>query len=318
MKRQKTPFKLLLIVAVILPLFLALLIREPAPLEGQIRFAVDPAFMLSYNGLSALEELYNVEFPTVYELAIGLTHEALRQKDVDIGMGFTTDGKMKELDLIALKDDLGFFPANNPALVVRRDALEKHPQIPGVIHTIVSKLHADTMIHLNYAVDIEERDPFDVALDWLLEHNLLPKKQEIEAEATPLIIGSMLFTEHQVLSSLIIMALKYEGIPIYEKTYLLQTDETYRSHLLAGDIDMYWEYLRRGWGYLFEEKEDLNDTQEVFLELARKDAENEIIWLDYAPFSSSYTIIMRKEHAKDLGITTLSELAQWLERREEK
>lgn len=309
---KKSPKKLILVLLLLLPLIVTLFTREPPVLEGQVKFAVDPVFLLRYNGLSALEEMYNIQFPSIYEMAIGLTHEALRQEDVDIGMGYTTDGKIKELDLIALEDDLDFFPANNPALVVRRDVLEMYPEIREVMNDIISKLHADTMIQLNYLVDIEELDLFDVASNFLLEHQIPLEKKVIDTETTPLIIGSMQFTEHQILNSLTIKALEAKGVPVQEKTYLIQTEENQRTDLLEGHIDMYWEYLETGMNLLFEEEREEKDIQEVFHQLAIKDAENDIIWLDYAPFSSSYTIIMRREHAEDLGITSLSELAEWM------
>lgn len=305
---------ILIMSLLVLPLLGTCLIRDSKPLEEEVKFAVDPAFLIHYDGLSSFEETYGLKFDGVYEMVIGLTHEAIRQEDVDVGMGFTTDGKIKELDLVPLEDDRNFFPANNPALLVREEVLNKYPEIREVSGQLSSLLHAETMIYLNYLVDIKEREPFDVACNLLLEEGMISSIPERSFDDSSMSIGSMAYTEHQILTNLMMIALLYRGIPVVEKRYLLPTTEALRIDTLEGSIEMYWEYLTNGWEQLFEEEEEPSkDSRELFLQVAGEDAANDLIWVDYMPFRSTYTIIMRSEQARELDIQTISDLAAWLE-----
>jgi len=39
-----------------------------------------------------------------------------------------------------------------------------------------------------------------------------------------------------------------------------------------------------------------------------------LIWLDYAPLNKTYTIMMRADHAAEYDISTISDLAEWVEK----
>ncbi len=138
-----------------------------------VEFATDHEFMVREDGYPALQELYGFEFDEVYDMAIGLTHEALRDGDVDVAMGFATDGKIAELELVNLIDDQEFFPVYNPAPVFRAEMLEEYPEMENLLADVAALLDTDTMIHLNYLVDVEDEDPRDAARDFLLEHGLI-------------------------------------------------------------------------------------------------------------------------------------------------
>jgi len=148
-------------------------IEEQQAAGNEVDFATDHEFMVREDGYPALQELYGFEFDQVYDMAIGLTHEALRDGDVDVAMGFATDGKIAELGLVNLEDDRGFFPVYNPAPVIRLEMLEEYPEIEGLLSEVAALLDTDTMIQLNYTVEVEGEEPRDVARDFLLEHGLI-------------------------------------------------------------------------------------------------------------------------------------------------
>lgn len=301
---------LLLIALILLCLFGACKNEEPEAVKEPVTVALDPNFKLLEYGLSALEDTYHFQFSHIYEMTIGLTHEALYNKDVDVGLGFTTDGKIKELDLVKLQDDKKAFPANNPALVVRREVLEEHPTLQETLKEIISCLDAETMITLNYLIHIKEEDPYEIAYHWLQENSFLKDDPPAQVQGDPVIIGSTLMTEQQILKNLTFIALTHQGIPMEEKTYLLET-RGYPPDLLEGHIHMYWAYLAHSMHYLLGE-EGITHPQKSLERLAQRDKPHDLIWLLYAPFNSYYTLIMRKDKAQELGIETISHLAQWI------
>ena len=51
--------------------------------------------------------------------------------------------------------------------------MKKHPEIEDTIAPLIGHLDADTMISLNYQVDIEKKSEREVAIAYLKEQGLL-------------------------------------------------------------------------------------------------------------------------------------------------
>ncbi|ANS29400.1 glycine betaine/carnitine/choline binding protein [Rhodococcus opacus] len=85
------------------------------------------------------------------------------------GEVFTTDGRIIALDLVLLEDDRQFFPKYNPAITMRKDFAEAHPQVAEVMAPISAALTNEEITELNRRVDVEGEEPADVARDWLVE-----------------------------------------------------------------------------------------------------------------------------------------------------
>ena len=103
----------------------------------------------------------------------GLVYKALKDKQVDVSMGFATDGRIAAFGFINLVDDKSYFPIYNPAPVVRADILKKYPEIEGILKPISEKLTTAEMQKLNAMVDIEHKDISKVAGEWLKKNGLL-------------------------------------------------------------------------------------------------------------------------------------------------
>lgn len=141
----------------------------------EVAFATDHEFYARPDGFPALEELYGFQFPRdkVLTMDPGLTYQALRDGQVQVAMGFATDGRIEAFDFVNLEDDQHFFPVYNPAPVVRQEVLDKWPEVAEILGQIGPKLDTETMINLNYQVDIEEKEPRDVAGEWLRSQGLI-------------------------------------------------------------------------------------------------------------------------------------------------
>lgn len=86
-----------------------------------------------------------------------------------------TDGRIPALGLLLLEDDQRFFPKYNAALVMRRDFAEAHPAVIRVMEPISALLTNPTITELNRQVDVEGREPADVARDWLVAEGFVTK-----------------------------------------------------------------------------------------------------------------------------------------------
>jgi osmoprotectant transport system substrate-binding protein len=106
-------------------------------------------------------------------MSSGLLYKALKDGQLEVAMGFATDGRIKGFDLVVLQDDKQFFPVYNPAPVVRKETAEKYPELESIFAELAKKLDTDAMTQLNYQVDIEHQSPKAVAEAWLKSVGLL-------------------------------------------------------------------------------------------------------------------------------------------------
>ncbi len=84
------------------------------------------------------------------------------------GEVFTTDGRIKGLDLVVLQDDKSFFPRYNATVAIRTPIAQQYPEIADVTAPISAALTNDEITELNRQVDIDGREPADVARDWMV------------------------------------------------------------------------------------------------------------------------------------------------------
>lgn len=89
------------------------------------------------------------------------------------GSATTTDGRNIALDLVILDDDQRFFPKYNAALVMSKKFADAHPQVAEVMAPVSKLLTDATMTELNRQVDVDGREPADVARGWLAEHGFV-------------------------------------------------------------------------------------------------------------------------------------------------
>lgn len=137
-----------------------------------LRFGAEYDFYEREDGYPGLETLYGFAFEDKSELDIGLKYQAIAEDQVDVINVFSTDGRLKEHDLVVIEDDLNFFPSYFAATLVREETLEKYPELEEVIEMLSGVISNDEMIEMNYDVEINKREPKDVAKDFLEKKGL--------------------------------------------------------------------------------------------------------------------------------------------------
>jgi len=141
----------------------------------KIRFGLNAEFYARADGYRALQKAYGFEFPSdkIIKMSSGLLYKALKDGQLEVAMGFATDGRIKGFDLVVLQDDKQFFPVYNPAPVVRKETAQQYPELETIFAELAGKLDTDAMTQLNYEVDIEHKSPKDVAQEWLKSVGLI-------------------------------------------------------------------------------------------------------------------------------------------------
>jgi osmoprotectant transport system substrate-binding protein len=144
-----------------------------APIAPKWRAGVGYEFLERPDGFPGWSARYNLRFaapPNVMDL--GLLYRALVDHQVDIVAGNSTDGLIDSLHLVALEDDLHYFPPYDAVPIVRRSALEKFPQLRAALADLHNKLTAADMRHLNAQIDADQLDVATVVRAFRAAKNL--------------------------------------------------------------------------------------------------------------------------------------------------
>ncbi|MGM0665439.1 MAG: glycine betaine ABC transporter substrate-binding protein [Thermodesulfobacteriota bacterium] len=141
----------------------------------ELTIGVNAEFWERPDGFKPLMKLYDFQVPygKVRKMDSGLVYQALRDKNVDVSMGFATDGRIAAFGFVILEDDKNYFPTYNPAPVVREDALKKYPELKEIFNPLVEKLTTEEMQKLNGKVDLEDEDDERAARDWLEANGII-------------------------------------------------------------------------------------------------------------------------------------------------
>lgn len=143
-------------------------ISQAAAYTPQWRAGFGYEFMERPDGFKRLVTTYGLRFaepPRIMDL--GLLDRALKDKQVDLIAGNTTDGLIPTLDLFVLEDDRHYFPPYEAMPVIRQQVLVRHPELVGVFNELAGKISDADMRQLNYAVDGEHRDVKQVVQEFL-------------------------------------------------------------------------------------------------------------------------------------------------------
>lgn len=144
-----------------------------AKYAGDFIFGAEYDFFEREDGYNALADAYKFQFKKTVDMDNGLKYQALYDKKIDVMTVFTTDGQITNPRIVVLEDDLGFYPKYMAGMVVREEILKKHPELNAVLEKSNGLIDESTMATLNNKVEIEQKNPSDVAKEFLREKGLL-------------------------------------------------------------------------------------------------------------------------------------------------
>jgi len=145
-------------------------LSDAAAVSPQLRLGVGYEFLERPDGYKGLASKYGLKFaeaPRVMDL--GLLYRALQNNQVDMVAGSNTDGLIAALDLVVLEDNLHYFPPYDAVPIVRRQTVERHPEVASALHRLGGRITAEDMRRMNYAVDGEKKDASVVVSEFLAQ-----------------------------------------------------------------------------------------------------------------------------------------------------
>jgi osmoprotectant transport system substrate-binding protein len=136
-------------------------------------FCVETEFASRPDGMPGVRETYGFPVTTTKTFGAGAIYSAVAGGTCNFGEVFTTDGRIAGLDLRVLADDKAFFPQYNASVTLRKEFLDRYPEIAEVMRPVSDALDNDEIIELNKQVDVDGRDPVDVARDWMVAQGFI-------------------------------------------------------------------------------------------------------------------------------------------------
>ncbi|MGQ4401104.1 glycine betaine ABC transporter substrate-binding protein [Streptomyces hayashii] len=142
---------------------------------GAVTLCVEGEFADRADGLRGVERAYGMDVPAsrVTQMDTGIIYTQAAKGSCAYGEVYTTDGRLKSMNLVVMDDDRGFFPHYNAAPVVNSEALRKWPAIAGLLDPITKKLDNAVARELNAEVDVDGEDPHQVALEWMKDQGFV-------------------------------------------------------------------------------------------------------------------------------------------------
>ncbi len=143
--------------------------------------ALDTEFANRSDGLVGMVKHYgmNLGRENTRQMDAGLVYTALRNGQVFAGLVYTTDGRLNAFKLKVLADDKHYFPDYTAAPVIRKEYLDKHPELADLLKPLAALLDNQTMRTLNARIDVDHESPTVVAAEFLREHPINPSADSV-------------------------------------------------------------------------------------------------------------------------------------------
>ena len=145
-----------------------------AAISENLIFGAEHEFFDRQDGFDGLVETYGIKFKgDPKKMNVSLKYQAIGNGEIDVTDAFATDGQIMQYNLKILKDDKNFFPPYYAAPIIRKEVLDKHPELEDVLNSLAGLIDDATMTELNYKVDVENQDIKAVAKEFLKDNGLI-------------------------------------------------------------------------------------------------------------------------------------------------
>ena len=134
-----------------------------------------PEFEAREQGFAGLQSVYRLTNAKFVPIAIDARFVALDEGDVDAANVFSTDPQLASGDYQILEDTEELFTNQHVALVVNEERLKSvgGEKYMSVVNAVNRELSQSAMIGMNGQVDLEKRNPADVARQFLQQRGLV-------------------------------------------------------------------------------------------------------------------------------------------------
>ena len=153
-------------------------ISDLAMVENQIKAGFTLEFIDRSDGYKGIQKTYQLNFPSVQSMEPSLRYQAINNGEVNVVDAYSTDSELKQYDLVTLEDDRGLFPAYQGAPLMTTTFANEHQSIVKALNKLSGKITEEQMIEMNYQVNVEKKQPAEVAQTFLKKEGLLKEENK--------------------------------------------------------------------------------------------------------------------------------------------
>ena len=255
-----------------------------------------------------LKDTYGVVFGNFKALDVGgpLTVAALESGSIDVALLFSTSSVIGANGWVVLEDDKHLQQADNIVPVVSESVA--NDEITGLLNAISGALDTENITGLNKQVEIDKKDPAEVAGAFLAEQGLLPSGGD--GAGTTITVGvSGAFAENQIVAEMYAQVLEAAGYTVKRQLDLASRDISDKA-LQDGDIDIKPEYLGSELVFLDPNAQTSGDpaAEAALLAPLLKSTDHAVL-LAYSPANDTNSFVVTPATAQTYGLSTVSDLA---------
>jgi osmoprotectant transport system substrate-binding protein len=149
-------------------------ISDLSKVADQLTLYGSPECRKRMDCLLGLETIYGLKFKKFVPVDVAQRHEVLSSGRADVSIVFTTDPQITRNKEVLLEDDKGMFPPYNPTLLIKAGTADKAgADLAKTIDLIQKPLTDDAMQELDARVDLDKKEPAEVAKEYLSETGLV-------------------------------------------------------------------------------------------------------------------------------------------------
>lgn len=132
---------------------------------------------------------------------------------------------------------------------------------------------------------------------------------DIDLSGTHVSIGSKNFTEQIILGKIGAILLQSAGADVEDLTNVPGSTSA-RQALVAGDMDMMFEYTGTAWITYLGKTDPIPDTQKQYEAVKEADTANGLTWLPPAPMNNTYALAVSQDTAEEYGMESLDDITK--------
>lgn len=141
-------------------------------IKDDIKVGVDSAWIeRPGDGYEGFKEKYGFAFNKIYPMEIALVYSAINNGNMDVVLGYSTDGRINSYDLVLLEDDKHLFPAYDCCPVATEAIIKKYPELDKILTVLTGKISNEEMQKMNRRSDEDLVEPRNVAREFLEKNN---------------------------------------------------------------------------------------------------------------------------------------------------
>ncbi|MGE7112859.1 ABC transporter permease/substrate-binding protein [Lysinibacillus sp. NPDC047702] len=146
------------------------------PIQGSIKAGFTLEFNDREDGYIGIQKRYGITLSDITTMEPKLRYQAIKSGNIDLLDAYSTDSEIRQYNLHVLADDKELFPPYQGAPLLRKETIEKYPDIEKALNKLADHITDDEMREMNYQVNVEGENIVDVARDYLIKAQLLKHK----------------------------------------------------------------------------------------------------------------------------------------------